>query len=252
MMSDQIYTQQLLLVEDNPGDAFLVKKYLSAQNTNRFEITHVTHLAAAIDALQSKAFYAILLDLSLPDSQGLETIRQIAKLFPKVPVVVMTGLDDEATSMNALKEGAQDYLFKSERDLVNLERSIKYAVERNRIQESKIEAGIRNREGSAETMTSVQSGNLKLNLINQTVSITHNEQSQTFDLPPREFKLLFFLIKNEGKSVTRSEILNHVWSDEGSKPNPRCIDTLISSLKKKSDFFGKRIESIYGTGYKFI
>jgi DNA-binding response OmpR family regulator len=252
MLETNLDLKKILLVEDNDGDAFLIKKILTSGELPDFQVEHVFNLASAIESLKGGIFYAIVLDLSLPDSQGLDTIRRISEYAAKIPLLVLTGLDDEATNIRALQEGAQDYLFKSEINSANLRRAIRYAVERSRTQESKLQASLQHKTPNSEALTFIQSGNIKLNLVNQTANVFYNNKHQTFDLPPREFKLLFFMMKNEAKPVTRVEILHHVWSDEGVKPNPRCIDTLVSSLKKKSECFEIRIKSIYGTGYKFI
>lgn len=118
-----------LIVEDNPGDAFLVQEQLSEGDTT-FEVEAAEDLAAAMRAVAKNAPDVVLLDLNLPDSHGTETIRKIVRKLPNVPVLVLTGQDDEDLAIRAVQEGAQDYLFKSELDKRHLVRAIKYALER--------------------------------------------------------------------------------------------------------------------------
>jgi signal transduction histidine kinase len=118
-----------LIVEDNPGDAFLVQEQLSQVSTP-FDIESAEDLSTAMKAVSIKPPDVVLLDLNLPDSHGTETIRQMIRKLPNVPVLVLTGQDDEQLALRAVQEGAQDYLFKSELDRGHLVRAIKYAIER--------------------------------------------------------------------------------------------------------------------------
>jgi hypothetical protein len=118
-----------LLVEDNPGDAFLVQEQLSRLGAS-FDVKSTDHLSAAIEAATSTPPDVVLLDLNLPDSTGTETIRRMIQRVPNVPVLVLTGQDDEDLAVKAMQEGAQDYLVKSDFDRRHLARAIKYAIER--------------------------------------------------------------------------------------------------------------------------
>jgi len=118
-----------LLVEDNPGDAFLIREQLSQAGTC-FDVRSADHLAAAIECVAASQPDVVLLDLNLPDSRGTETIRRMIQKVPHVPVLVLTGQDDEALAVSAMQEGAQDYLLKSHLDRQQLARAIKYAIER--------------------------------------------------------------------------------------------------------------------------
>jgi two-component system sensor kinase FixL len=121
---------KILLVEDNPGDARLVQMALSELPDRRFEIRHVERLNQALQLLGGHAFDAILLDLSLPDSHGLDTVTQIKAADPSVPIVVLSGLLDEELALEAVKVGAQDYLVKGQGDGYLVARSVRYAMER--------------------------------------------------------------------------------------------------------------------------
>ncbi len=125
---------KILLVEDNPGDARLLREALAEIGESRFEITHCETLAQAREFLAKNKSDVILSDLGLPDSQGLETVRHIHNAAPGVPVVVLTGLNDESFGSQALQEGAQDYLVKGHIDGRLLWRALRYAMERHRVQ----------------------------------------------------------------------------------------------------------------------
>ena len=126
---------RILLIEDNPGDALLVQSYLEDADVT-IELENVTSLAAATERLeQARAeqvkFDALLVDLSLPDAQGLETVKRTQSLG--LPVVVMTGLGDEATALAAVQAGAQDYLVKGVAGGTDILKALRYAVERARL-----------------------------------------------------------------------------------------------------------------------
>lgn len=120
----------ILLVEDNPADARLIAETLKESGSELLELTHKDRLDEALAAMESEHYDVVLLDLSLPDSQGLETMERLRSSHPGVPVVVMTGLDDETIALKAVHSGAQDYIVKGTVDGFALWRSIRYAIER--------------------------------------------------------------------------------------------------------------------------
>jgi PAS domain S-box-containing protein len=127
---------RVLLVEDNPGDARLFTELLRDANAEQLKVVQVDRLSAAVDRLNSESFDVMLLDLSLPDASGMETLERARAYSPKVPIVVLTGYDDEALAMRAVRAGAQDYLVKGRVDGELLVRSIRYASERGRALEA--------------------------------------------------------------------------------------------------------------------
>jgi len=132
------FIKTLLLVEDNPGDARLLREMLNEQGSNYAQLMHVESMEAAENYLSKHAVDIILLDLGLPDAQGLEVVRRAYASAPHIPLVVLTGLDDESLALQTLQEGAQDYLIKDQIETRGLMRALHYAVER-KIMESEIE-----------------------------------------------------------------------------------------------------------------
>ncbi len=127
---------KILLVEDNPGDVGIVKELLRESGIY-FTITHVSTLKETILQCIENVFDVILLDLGLPDSVGLETLKKIQVFKVVPPIVVMTGWDDEDSALSSLREGAQDYLVKTRMTSDTILRSIKYGIERKRLQNLK-------------------------------------------------------------------------------------------------------------------
>jgi diguanylate cyclase (GGDEF)-like protein/PAS domain S-box-containing protein len=128
--------QVLLLVEDNPGDARLLREMFNEQGAHNIELTHVKCVGEAEQCLADREVDIIVLDLGLPDAEGIGAVRRTHAAAPHVPLVVLTGLDDEAMATQALQEGAQDYLIKGEIDARGLLRSLRYAVERKITEEA--------------------------------------------------------------------------------------------------------------------
>ena len=125
----------LLLVEDNPGDALLFQGMLDGQYPGQYTIVTTGTLCDARAIIFGQVFDAILLDLSLPDAQGLDTVDRLVEAAPDLPIVVLTGLADEEIAMEAVRRGAQDYLFKGQTDVRTVRRVIQYAIDRKRIEE---------------------------------------------------------------------------------------------------------------------
>jgi signal transduction histidine kinase/ActR/RegA family two-component response regulator len=127
---------RVLLVEDNQGDAGLVRFALRAESGGdySFSTMHVLRLEDALAALNEKPFDLVLLDLSLPDAQGLDALARVRDLAPDLPIVIITGLNDESIAVEAVRRGAQDYLIKGQADSHAVIRAILYSIERKRIQ----------------------------------------------------------------------------------------------------------------------
>ncbi|MGH7739312.1 MAG: diguanylate cyclase domain-containing protein [bacterium] len=121
---------RVLLVEDNPGDALLLQAALRNKAESRYAVQKVDRLRNCLDCLSGRNFDIVLLDLSLPDSSGLATLRAVLEAESRVPIVVLTGLGDKAVAIQSLHEGAQDFLLKDELNGPLLKRSISYALER--------------------------------------------------------------------------------------------------------------------------
>ena len=121
---------RILLVEDNPGDARLLRESLSEARENRFELVSVDRLSSGIEQLQTNAFDVVLLDLSLPDARGFESFSKTHQQAPHVPIVVLSGLDDERLAERCVHQGAQDYLVKGQVSGQGIARVVRYAIER--------------------------------------------------------------------------------------------------------------------------
>lgn len=122
----------LLLVEDNEADAAQIAHSLANAGDSQFRLERVSQLADALRRIQAEHFDVALIDLTLPDVDGVDTLRAVRLIAPNLPIVVLTGWNDEQLALTALKLGAQDYLFKAELNARLLVRSLRYAMERNR------------------------------------------------------------------------------------------------------------------------
>lgn len=122
----------LLLVEDSAADAALVREYLSSVAGHAYELEAAETLAEALSVLSKRNIDVVLLDLSLPDSSGIETVRTLIGKCPRAAVIVLTGLQDEQTALQAVRYGAQDYLEKRLLSSDMLHRSIVYSMERKK------------------------------------------------------------------------------------------------------------------------
>jgi diguanylate cyclase (GGDEF)-like protein/PAS domain S-box-containing protein len=148
----------ILLVEDNPGDARLLRERLSEQHSLSIELTHVKCMGDAEKHLANHAVDIVLLDLGLPDAQGLEGVRRAHLAGPAVPLVVLTGLDDESLAAQVLQEGAQEHLIKGQIETRGLLRAMRYAVERKVMQDAlfvKEEALFVEKERAQVTLNSI-------------------------------------------------------------------------------------------------
>lgn len=127
---------RVLLIEDNPGDARLIREYLSDPAGALFELEHAGLLASGLERLAAGGIDIVLLDLSLPDSPMEQTFARVHEAAPEVAIIVMSGLDDEEVAVQTVQEGAQDYLVKSQVETRLLVHAMRYAIERKRVAEA--------------------------------------------------------------------------------------------------------------------
>ncbi|HEX6068320.1 MAG TPA: response regulator, partial [Longimicrobiaceae bacterium] len=146
---------RILLVEDNPGDARLLREQLREASLH-FDLTHVDRLSEARESVARDGADIVLLDLSLPDGHGLETVRSMLEAAPEVPIIVLTGLDDETTAVQAVQAGAQDFLVKGQVEGGGLARAIRYARERKWLDLERVRLLASEREARATAEAAVR------------------------------------------------------------------------------------------------
>lgn len=135
-------TTRVLVIEDNPGDARLVQEAFAQEEGSKFQLEFVDRVTKGLERLGREGIDIIVTDLSLPDSHGLETLLSLRAAAPAMPIVVLTGTFEEAVGSEALRKGADDYLLKERLDGHVLCRSIRYAMERKRVQQDLIKTSM--------------------------------------------------------------------------------------------------------------
>ena len=147
----------LLLLEDNEVDACFVMEMLQKADDQLWQITRAQKLSTALELLSQAQFEVVLLDLSLPDSQGLDTLVRVQVVAPNLPIIVLTGIEDQQISLQALSQGAQDYLVKGKITAAILTRVIRYAIERGHILQQ-LQAEVTERQRSEQTLRLIVEG----------------------------------------------------------------------------------------------
>ncbi len=128
-----VHSINILLIEDSDDDAFFLKRDLARALKVPYTLSRANDLAAGLEFLKSSEFNIVLLDLGLPDGSGLSTFNIVQKNAPDMPVIVLTGHDDDDLAVEAVQKGAQDYLVKGKVENGLLGRSIRYAIERQKL-----------------------------------------------------------------------------------------------------------------------
>ncbi len=204
-----------LLIEDDPDDVLLLKTSLAKANVLQIKLVHAATLSSGLIQLAEQDFDVVLLDLNLPDSRGLETLTTIVKRFPELPVVVLSGLSDDATTIAAIELGAQDYLVKSEIGSSILVHLLHYAIERKqvesvlRISEAKYRALV-DASPDGITLTDMEG---KLVLCNQQTALLHGYDSPEAMIGINVFELIVpeerqFAVQNSLKALEDGKVTN--------------------------------------------
>jgi len=126
---------RILLIEEDPKEVRQIRRWLTAPGNNHFSVEAAGRLSSGLKRLSVNRYELVLLNLTLPDSSGMDTLHRVRKQAPHVPIIVQTHLDDDAVAVGTVKQGAQDFLPKSQMDAGLLSRSIRYAIERQRLLE---------------------------------------------------------------------------------------------------------------------
>jgi signal transduction histidine kinase len=156
---------KILLIEDNRGDVALFNEFLKESDIN-YRLTHSASLKETTTLHGAGLFDIILLDLGLPDSNGIDTLKKIKEYFPNTAIIILTGWDDGDTALEALRQGAQDYLIKNRMNPDIVSRSIKYSIERKKIGELLHTSEDRYRQLNAELEKKVSERTTELELLN--------------------------------------------------------------------------------------
>lgn len=164
----------ILLIEDNSSDVRIIQEFLKSAENFHYNIDVCSRLSEGLNLFKEKRFDVILLDLTLPDSDINNTLETVLDLIVKIPIIILTGLDDKKFALNSLKKGAQDYLVKGELNKSILTRSILYAIERHRVEEEVKE--------KAQAVQLDNKGKEILNILQDNYRISYKELSEKVNL----------------------------------------------------------------------
>ncbi|MBD2509201.1 hybrid sensor histidine kinase/response regulator [Nostoc muscorum FACHB-395] len=200
------YSVKILLIEDNLAYARLLQEFLAQAQSQDFTLVHVKRLGEAFQELSQCNYDVILLDLTLPDSQGLSSLPSLISQAPSIPIVVLTNTNDEELAIEAVRQGAQDYLVKRQVNVDVLVRSLRYAIERKQVLESlrTVNETLQNRveERTAELV--------KANELNQFKSEFVSMLSHDIRNPLNTILLAAGLLQNQDERLTKEKKLNHL------------------------------------------
>ncbi|MEI6807692.1 MAG: response regulator [bacterium] len=157
---------KILLIEDNPADAYLLQDILLPAAGGPYELCRADRMATGLEQLSRGRFDAILLDLMLPDSHGIASLERVQKATNKIPIIVLTGIEDEQLAINAIRHGAQDYLVKGTVDGRTIAKAIRYAIDRQKADENlrRSETAYAAARTAVDTVNAMEEGVMLINM----------------------------------------------------------------------------------------
>ncbi|GAX42190.1 response regulator receiver sensor signal transduction histidine kinase [Tolypothrix sp. NIES-4075] len=219
---------KILLIEDNLAEARLLQEFLMQTQSKQFNLLHVKRLGEAVKELNKSTYDVILLDLTLPDSEGLSSLPILINLVPSVPIVVLTNTNDEKLAIEAVRRGAQDYLVKRHVSVDVLVRSLCYAIERKQVLET-----LRADNQTLETRVQERTNELvKAKEINQFKSEFVSMLSHDIRNPLNTILLAAGLLQNDDDKVTKEKKLSHYQMIRSAIKN-------MAHLLDEASFIGK-------------
>lgn len=223
-------------MDDNPGDARLLQEILR-EGAEPFELVHAESLAEALEVLDKARFDTLLLDLSLPDAAGLDTVLRVREHSTDTPIIVLTGMDDERLGLKAVQAGAQDYLVKGQVDGSLLFRTIRYAIERHRMIEE-LEQTRRQQLEMKDQFLSHASHELRspLTTIHQFTTIL--KDGLAGDLNAEQHEYLEIILRNSNQlRAMISDLLDVTRAGNGKLTiDPQCVSVV--------DLLGETVQSL--------
>lgn len=258
---------EILLIEDDVAEARLLQEILRNFNLTRFSLTHVKRLQVALEKLKQKDFDVVLLDLTLPDSQGLGSLKLLVDRSPHLPIVVLTNTNDDRLAIEAVRQGAQDYLVKRKINIDVLVRSLQYAIERQRVSDLLRETNenlvTQIKQKTAELMKAKEINQLQSELVSMfshdfrsplttVLSCTELLQNRSDRLSEEKKVYLFQMLRNASKNMVQllDEVLLVGKTDSGSlecKLNPLDIVDFCRQLVEELQISAssKHIELVF-------
>lgn len=222
------YSVKILLIEDNLAEARLLQEFLKQAQTKEFSLVHVQRLRDAFSELSQQIYDVILLDLTLPDSQGLSSLPLLISQAPSTPIVVLTNTNDEELAIEAVRQGAQDYLVKRQVNPDVLVRAVRYAIERKQVLEQlrTVNQALENRveERTAELVKAKEINQFKSEFVSM---LSHDIRN-----PLNTILLAAGLLQNSDEKLTKEKKVNHL----------RMIRSAIKNMAQLLDevsFIGK-------------
>ncbi|HEV7231048.1 MAG TPA: response regulator, partial [Bacteroidia bacterium] len=245
----------ILLIEDNPADSRLIELYLKETYGQSFTLVKTESLSDGLEALKKQKFSVIIIDLSLPDSSGLETFQGVYDHSPETPIIVLTGHYDDSVGMNAMKLGAQDFLIKGKIRSKGLRRSISYSIERAKLLKALSENSkkleeqaqdlIREKQKLSEAQKLAHIGSWEWNLEKNTVTWS-DEMRDIFDLPSEVRQAAFEDIVNrihpEDREVMRKAVEEALQTHNALNIHQRIVreDNSIRTLHTRGEVIRDR------------
>ena len=253
-------TTRILLVEDNPADYRLLREHLAEVGIGAFEVDHAACLKEALERASDESRYdVVLLDLSLPDSQGMTTVHRCRAAMPLLPIVVLTGMDDENLGIQAIRSGAQDYLIKSQVDSRLLMRTIGYAQERHRLEVVRANLTEQLREARDELERRVHERTADLRCTVETLRGEVNARQQAEDSlreSEERFRTVFeraplgvAMVSLEGQFLKTNRALQEMLGYSEAEMTKRTLADLTSveDVSREGDPFEELTRGLRGT-----